>query len=386
MAKTVFISYSHKDARWLAKLRPHLQPLDRDGEVDAWDDTRIKSGLDWLKEIQNALAGARVAILLISADFLASEFIIRIELPRLLSRAKRQGCLILPLVLRACRFSEMHALQKFQAVNSPKRPLAGMKAPEAEGYLVKTAQSVFDHLAEFPRIEPRRPLVKTPPKRNPRVEAVIKPVALADWAAATQAALSVVAETKLDGSNSIFDALFTYQDCSDEDDRFWGALHTIEICAKLAPWLISHRQLAQMASHRNFSVRSSAAAICMDLAHSAPDRVPLDILLKLSVHDEDWYVEVPANSALKAMARTFPDVLEVFFNRLHSKMPEARSHAASALRDISRQEPDLLDTKRLRGEVTVLRRAHDAEALKYLEEAARKVRQSKPRQRYRYAF
>ena len=124
----------------------------------------------------------------------------------------------------------------------------------------------------------------------------------------------------------------------------------------------------------------------MDLAHSAPDKVPLDIVLKLSVHDEDWYVEVPANSALKAMAGAYPDVLEVFFNRRHSKIPEARSHAASALLDIARQEPDLLQIKRLRREIAVVREARDADALKYLEEAATKVIRSKPRQRYRYAF
>jgi hypothetical protein len=386
MAKTVFISYSHKDARWLAKLRAHLQPLDRDGLVDVWDDNRMRPGLDWLKGIQDAIAGARVAILLISADFLASEFIATIELPRLLSKAKRQGCRILPLILRPCRFSEMHALQKFQAVNSPKRPLAVMKAAEAEAYLVRAAQSVFDHLAEFDQPGPRRRLVKPSATRNSAVENLIEPVTLADWASATKAALSIVAETKRDGSNSVFDALFTYQDTSDDDDRFWGALHTIESCLRLAPQLISHRQLAQMASLRNFSVRSSAAAICMDLAHSAPHLIPLDILLKLSVHDEDWYVEVPANSALKAMASTFPDVLEVFFERLHSKVPEARSQAASALRDVARQEPGLLDVKRLSEEVKVLRRALDTEALKYMEEAARKVAQSKRLQRYRYAF
>jgi len=56
----------------------------------------------------------------------------------------------------------------------------------------------------------------------------------------------------------------------------------------------------------------------MDLAHSAPALVPLDILLKLGVYDEDWYVEAPAAAALKAMARSFPEVLNVFFMQLRS--------------------------------------------------------------------
>jgi hypothetical protein len=48
----------------------------------------------------------------------------------------------------------------------------------------------------------------------------------------------------------------------------------------------------------------------MDLAHSAPDRVPLDLVMKLSVYDEDWYVQASANASLKAMARVTPEVFE----------------------------------------------------------------------------
>lgn len=47
----------------------------------------------------------------------------------------------------------------------------------------------------------------------------------------------------------------------------------------------------------------------MDLGHSSPDRVPLEIVFRLSLDDEDWYAEVLGNSAVKAMARRFPDVL-----------------------------------------------------------------------------
>jgi hypothetical protein len=57
----VFLSYSHKDARWLDKLRVDLGPLEREGEIGAWDDKRIKPGMDWLKEIESTLAPARVS-------------------------------------------------------------------------------------------------------------------------------------------------------------------------------------------------------------------------------------------------------------------------------------------------------------------------------------
>ena len=74
------MSYSHEDRPWLERLRVHLRPLERAGLVDLWDDRRIKPGTRWRDEIRNAMAEARIAVLLVSADFLASDFIASNEL------------------------------------------------------------------------------------------------------------------------------------------------------------------------------------------------------------------------------------------------------------------------------------------------------------------
>src|SRR3954465_12543236 len=66
----VFISYSHTDQEWLERLKRHLKPLVREGRLDCWDDTHIRPGDDWKKEIRTALDTAQAAVLLISADFL----------------------------------------------------------------------------------------------------------------------------------------------------------------------------------------------------------------------------------------------------------------------------------------------------------------------------
>lgn len=70
----IFVSYSHRDKRWLEELQVHLAPLVRGGQVNLWDNTRIKAGAQWKEQIKQALEVADIAILLISHYFLASNF------------------------------------------------------------------------------------------------------------------------------------------------------------------------------------------------------------------------------------------------------------------------------------------------------------------------
>jgi hypothetical protein len=143
----VFISYSHADKEWLERLKRHLKPLVREGSLDYWDDTHIRPGDDWKQEIQKALDTAQVAVLLISADFFASDFIDETELPPLLDAAKAKGVRILPVILSASRFARNPNLARFQAVNPPDRPLDGMPRVEQEKVLDRlahTIESIFD--------------------------------------------------------------------------------------------------------------------------------------------------------------------------------------------------------------------------------------------------
>ncbi|HYR10634.1 MAG TPA: toll/interleukin-1 receptor domain-containing protein, partial [Longimicrobium sp.] len=121
----VFISYSHADAEWLERLQKHLKPLQREG-IEVWDDTRLKAGEQWREEIREALAKTKVAVLLISADFLASDFIVTNELPPLLKAAEEDGATILPVIISPCRFTREASLSRFQAVNDPAKPLLRM--------------------------------------------------------------------------------------------------------------------------------------------------------------------------------------------------------------------------------------------------------------------
>ena len=138
----VFISYSHKDSKWLQRLQIHLRPLEKLGIIDMWDDTRIRPGAKWRNEIEKAIKRARVAVMLISADFLASEFIIDNELAPLLQAAASEGALILPVIISPCRFERTEGIRQFQAINSPDKPLIGLNRTKREEVFVKVADAV----------------------------------------------------------------------------------------------------------------------------------------------------------------------------------------------------------------------------------------------------
>ena len=143
----VFVSYSHSDKAWLERLQVHLKPLEREGNVKVWDDTKISSGQRWKEEIGIAVQRAKVAILLISADFLASDFISTDELPPLLEAAEAGGAVVLPVIVSPCLFNESR-LSEFQAVNSPDMPLTAMNMTEKEKVFVDVSRRVMIALKE----------------------------------------------------------------------------------------------------------------------------------------------------------------------------------------------------------------------------------------------
>ena len=142
----IFISYSHEDAKWLEILKKHLKVLSRySGNVEYWEDTKLKSGDKWKEEIAKAIEQANVAILLVSTDFLASDFISTDELPPLLQKAEETGTKILPLIVSPCKYTDSE-LGDFQAVNSPDKTLADIANNEAEVH--RTFIKVMDEIKE----------------------------------------------------------------------------------------------------------------------------------------------------------------------------------------------------------------------------------------------
>jgi len=137
----VFISYSHKDARYLDQLVEHLAYYERNNLLEFWSDKKITPGTQWREEMQQAIEATKVAVLLISPSFSASKFIAENELPPLLDAAKQEGAIILPVIVRPSNFEDTE-LVNFQAVNSPSMPIAKMKGYQRDDLWAKVVRDI----------------------------------------------------------------------------------------------------------------------------------------------------------------------------------------------------------------------------------------------------
>jgi hypothetical protein len=136
----IFVSYSHPDRDWLSRLQTHLAPYIRGEKLDLWDDTRIAAGANWAAEIERAMADARVAVFLVSPDLLASDYVAKVELPTLLSRAENDLTVIW-IPIRASAY-DVTPLKDFQAAHDPSRPLATLPRAKQDQALVAIARHI----------------------------------------------------------------------------------------------------------------------------------------------------------------------------------------------------------------------------------------------------
>lgn len=139
----VFVSYSHKDKDWLDRILVHLKVLENEGiAIHLWDDTRIKPGMKWRNEIQQALSETKVAVLFISTSYLASDFILNNELVPLLKAAEEDGATIIPVILKPSRFIKNKELSVFKPANDPNKPLIELSEDEQDKILLALADRI----------------------------------------------------------------------------------------------------------------------------------------------------------------------------------------------------------------------------------------------------
>ena len=166
----VFISYSHRDKKWLSKLQVVLAPLTSKKTITVWADTEIRPGERWQQEIAEALDATSVAVLLVSQHFLASDFIARQEVPALLTSAEKGGVKILWVAVSASLY-ETSAVAQYQAANDPARPLDSLSPSAVNKELVEIARKIWEAVRSSEANSPP-PLHNAPvPPVSPRFQA-----------------------------------------------------------------------------------------------------------------------------------------------------------------------------------------------------------------------
>jgi len=100
MAFEVFISYAHEDQAFRKELDKHLSNLKRQQLISAWYDGDIMPGTEWQPQIMHHLQTDQIILLLISADFMASDFCYSIEMTQAMDRHRANQARVIPIILR----------------------------------------------------------------------------------------------------------------------------------------------------------------------------------------------------------------------------------------------------------------------------------------------
>lgn len=150
----IFISYSHKDEEIKDRLLSHLRPLEHVGQVQLFDTSDIPVGDKWSEHIRTAINQADIALLLVSSDYLASEFIVGNELPRLLERHNQGGLVLIPIIARPAAWTSVPWLRSLQAWPRDGHPISMASPAKLDNELAELAARVSDIIGVLSKDRP----------------------------------------------------------------------------------------------------------------------------------------------------------------------------------------------------------------------------------------
>ncbi len=133
----LFYSYSHKDEGLRNELETHLKLLQRRGLIDTWQDRKIEAGDEWKRRIDDNLERADIILLLVSSDFIASDYCYEIEMTRALEREKNGEAAVIPVIVRDVSLKDA--------------PFAGLQHLPKDGHAVtewKSKDSAWRNVSE----------------------------------------------------------------------------------------------------------------------------------------------------------------------------------------------------------------------------------------------
>jgi len=153
MREKIFVSYSHKDKEWLDRFREQVGGVYAE-KFQIWSDQEIEVGTDWRLEIEAAIASSRIALLLVSRNFLASSFIIGDELTSILKRnsshqsGQPEGLSIWWVPLEKITEEELQdaGIGRIQSAWSPSKPLRELNETECADAIRKLSAELMKAL------------------------------------------------------------------------------------------------------------------------------------------------------------------------------------------------------------------------------------------------
>lgn len=164
MSLRILFCYSHEDEAILNKLKAHLIPLQRQGLVDLWYDRDIRAGTVWEQEINNYLETAQIILLLVSSDFMASEYCYSTEMRRAIERHERGEARVIPVILRWVMWKQT-PLGKLHALPKDGLPITDDRWSQ-DYALCDVAEGVYKVVGEL-NSKPSRPLPTIPLELEP---------------------------------------------------------------------------------------------------------------------------------------------------------------------------------------------------------------------------
>ncbi|WP_315823471.1 toll/interleukin-1 receptor domain-containing protein [Paraflavitalea speifideaquila] len=139
----VFLSYSHKDRAWFDKIQLMLAPVEVFHGIKVWDDMEIIPGDFWENAIRTALSQTRVAICLVSNNFINSNYITTKELAYFMEEANKQNVRIFPIAISRI-IDQEYPLKDIQYVNDPAQPLDELSDEKQHAVLSNMIQLLIE--------------------------------------------------------------------------------------------------------------------------------------------------------------------------------------------------------------------------------------------------
>ena len=164
----VFFSYSHQDEKFRDELAKHLSILERQAVIAGWHDRKIVAGEEWGKGVSEHLNTAQVILLLVSSDFIASDYCWDVEVERAMQRHEAGEARVIPIILRSVNWRKA-PFGKLQALPKDAKPISSWENPdEAFANVAEGIETAAEALRKkLPNLPTTHPLTTHSPNPSP---------------------------------------------------------------------------------------------------------------------------------------------------------------------------------------------------------------------------